>query len=330
VQLLVLSAIDVHQLLGYGDCVAAVRDALAELAAGQAYQPLRVIVSAPDAPGLMGLMPVHAPVGGYGLKAICITPSNPAAGLDAHQGIVLLSDGQTGEPLAVLNASAVTEIRTAAASVLATGLLARPDAGDLAVIGTGVQARAHIRAFSEAWPLRRVRVAGRDPARAAALAADLAPSGLLPGGVPLTACASAREAVAGADIIVTATSSARPVLALPWIAPGAHVNAVGACLPLARELDGATIAAAALFGDSRESVTSESGDYRLALAEGLIGPDHLQATLGELLAGTAPGRAHDDEITVFESLGLAVEDLAAARAAYAAALASGAGQRVSF
>jgi len=105
VQLLVLSAIDVHQLLGYGDCVAAVRDALAELAAGQAYQPLRVIVSAPDAPGLMGLMPVHAPVGGYGLKAICITPSNPAAGLDAHQGIVLLSDGQTGEPLAVLNDS---------------------------------------------------------------------------------------------------------------------------------------------------------------------------------------------------------------------------------
>jgi ornithine cyclodeaminase/alanine dehydrogenase-like protein (mu-crystallin family) len=238
---------------------------------------------------------------------------------------MVLSDGQTGEPLAVLNASAVTEIRTAAVSVLATDVLARPGAGDLAVIGTGVQARAHIRAFSQTRALRRIRVAGRDPARAAAFAAALGPQA----GLPVTACATAAEAVAGADIIVTATSSAQPVLRREWIADGAHVNAVGACLPAARELDGATVAAAALFCDSRESLARESGDYLLAVADGLAQPGHVRAELGEVLAGTAPGRADGTEITLFESLGLAVEDLAAALCAHQAA-AAGAGQWVSF
>jgi ornithine cyclodeaminase/alanine dehydrogenase-like protein (mu-crystallin family) len=352
-KLLVLSAADVHELLGFTDCADTMRAALTALASGRANQPLRAITRFDAAPGLMGLMPAyllpaqpgasgphgasgqHGPSGqhgayaqhgAYGLKAICITAGNPAAGLDAHQGLVLLSDGQTGEPLAVLNASAVTEIRTAAVSVVATDLLARPGAGDLAVIGTGVQARAHVLAFSQTRELSRVRVAGRDQAKAEAFVAALRPQV----SADLAASPSVRDAVAGADIIVTATSSAQPVLRREWISGGAHVNAVGACLPAARELDGATVAAAALFADSRESLTAESGDYLLALADGLVSPGHFRAELGEVLAGAAPGRAGDAEITVFESLGLAVEDLAAAQYAYEQAAAAGAGQWVDF
>jgi ornithine cyclodeaminase/alanine dehydrogenase-like protein (mu-crystallin family) len=326
--LLVLSAADVRQLLGYPDCVAALRSGLSALAAGQADQPLRVIIRPGVAPGLMGVMPAYlgGPGGGYGIKALTITPGNPAAGLDAHQGVMIVCDGPTGVPRAVLNASALTEIRTAAMSVLAADLLARPGAGDLAVIGTGVQARAHIRAFGATRELRRIRVAGRDAARAAAFAAGLQPE--IP--VPITACPSAADAAADADIIVTATNSAEPVLRRAWISAGAHVNAVGACFPAARELDSETIAAAALYCDSRAGLTSESGDYLLAVADGRAGPGVIRGELGEVLAGRAPGRTSDAEITVFESLGLAVEDLAAALHVCAAAAAAGVGQQADF
>jgi len=279
------------------------------------------------------LMPAyHQPSGaegqptGYGLKAICITAGNPAIGLDTHQGIVLLSSAQTGEPLAMLNASAVTEIRTAAVSAVATELLARADATELAIIGTGVQARAHLLAIAAARPLTGIRVAGRDQAKARRFAEGMRERAA----APVTACASAADAVAGAGIVVTATSSAEPVLRRDWLAPGAHVNAVGACVPQARELDTETMAAAALFTDSRQSAASEAGDYVLAQAEGAIGPDHIRAELGEVLAGTAPGRADDAEITVFESLGLAVEDLAAAALAYRKAAELGSGSWVEF
>ena len=237
---------------------------------------------------------------------------------------MLLSSAQTGEPLAMLNASAVTEIRTAAVSAVATGLLARADTTELAIIGTGVQARSHLLAIAAVRPLTGVRVAGRDQAKARRFVEDMrerAP-------VPVTACGSAADAVAGAGIVVTATSSAEPVLRRDWLAPGAHVNAVGACVPQARELDTETMAAAALFTDSRESAASEAGDYVLARAAGAIGPDHIRAEIGEVLVGAAPGRAGDAEITVFESLGLAVEDLAAAERAVARARELGIGTEV--
>jgi ornithine cyclodeaminase/alanine dehydrogenase-like protein (mu-crystallin family) len=309
-ELLVLSASDVHAALSYADCAAAMREALLALEAGRAQMPLRSVLRPSGAAGLVALMPSYlaAETGMYGLKAICITPSNPAAGLDTHQGVVLLSSGDTGEPVALLNASAVTEIRTAAVSVVATELLASAAAGDLAVIGTGVQARAHIRALDGARALATIRVAGRDPARTAEFAASLHGQTR----APVQACATARDAVEGAGIVVTATSSAEPVLERDWLAPGTHINAVGACLPSVRELDTATVAAAALFADRRDSVLTESGDYLLAAAEGGVGPEQVRAELGEVLAGTVPGRANATEITVFESLGLAIEDLAAA------------------
>lgn len=326
--MLVLSARDVHRLLPYDECADAMRDVLAALARGQAQQPLRTVLRPEGAAGLMALMPsyLQGDAAVYGLKAICITAGNPAIGLDAHQGIVLLSSAQTGEPVAVLNASAVTEIRTAAVSAVATGLLARPDADVLAIIGTGVQARAHLHAISGSRVLAQIRVAGRSHASAIRFAESMQDQAA----APVVACASAREAVAGAGIIVTATSSAQPVLECGWLAAGAHINAVGACLPAARELDSATMAAAALFADSRESVSSEAGDFRLALAAGAIGPDHVRAELGEILTGTAPGRSAEQEITVFESLGLAVEDLAAAALTYRKAMQAGAGCQAEF
>ena len=342
-KLLVLSARDVHELLPYGECADLVAGALAALARGEVYQPLRTVMQppgrgGPSQQGLMALMPaIRAGRGGapdpdaaYGLKAICIFPGNPGLGKDAHQGVVLLSSPDTGEPQALINASALTEIRTAAASVVATRLLARPDASELAIIGTGVQARAHAIALARDYaargrPLAGIRIAGRTPGRAAQAAAELSAAG-----VRAAACGSAAEAVAGAGVVVTATSSATPVLERSWLADGTHINAVGACLPHARELDSATMAAAAVFADSRESALAEAGDLRLAIAEHSTPPVHIRGEIGELLSGTVPGRTGDREITVFESLGLAAEDLAAAQGVYRNAARLGAGTWVDF
>jgi len=324
VKILVLAGHHVRELLPYAECADVMRHALAELARGQIQQPLRTVVRPRDAAGFMGLMPAYSPGAGYGLKAICITPGNPAIGKDAHQGGVLLFDVRTGEPLALVNASAVTEIRTAAVSAVATGLLAGPGAAELAIIGTGVQGRAHAHAIAATRPLAGIRLAGRDLARTREVAAELA--GQL--GVPVSAHDEVPAAVAGAGIVVTATTSPQPVLRREWLSPGAHVNAVGACVPSARELDSATMAEAAIFADSRESVSHEAGDYLLAERDGVVNP--VRAELGELLTGTAPGRAGDGELTVFESLGLAAEDLAAASYLYEKATRLGAGTPADF
>ena len=334
-ELLVLPGRAVRSVLSYPRCADAMREALAARARGEVFQPLRSILKPEGAAGMMALMPSYQPGSGYGLKAINVTPGNPAVGLDSHQGIVLLSEAESGQPIAVLNASAVTEIRTAAVSAVATEQLAVPGGDVLAIVGTGVQARSHLMAIAAIWPLAEVRIAGSAPARAAKFAADVAPAALAEvraSGVRVRACDSARAAVEGAHIVVTATSSATPVLEPEWLAPGTHINAVGACLPHTKELDTATVARAGFYADSRESVLAESGDYLLAAAEGAIGPEHIRAEIGDLLAGTAPdqGRRNPAEITIFESLGLAIEDLAAAVAAYHAARETGAGNWIEF
>jgi ornithine cyclodeaminase/alanine dehydrogenase-like protein (mu-crystallin family) len=332
-KLLVLSGREVHALLGYRECAGAMREALIALQTGRAQMPLRTVIRPEGAPGLVALMPSYRQGAGadratavYGLKAICITPANPADGLDTHQGVVLVSDGTTGEPLALMNASALTEIRTAAVSVVATELLARPEADVLAVIGTGVQARSHVLALQEARDLREIRLAGRTQERARQLAASLASEV----SAPVIASSSAQDALAGAGIVVTATSSAEPVLRAGWLAPGTHINAVGACLPTDRELDTATMASGVLFADRRDSLLNESGDYVLAAAEGAVAPEQVRAELGQILTGEAPGRQAAGELTIFESLGLAIEDLAAAGCAYDLAAAAGGGTWVEF
>jgi ornithine cyclodeaminase len=309
-------------------CIAVMGAALAALARGEVAQPLRAIFNPPGASGLLGLMPAYRSGADamYGLKAICVFPDNPTRELDAHQGGVLLFSGTTGAPLALMNASAITAIRTAAVSALATQTLALPDACELALIGAGVQARAHLAALAEVRALKRVRIVSRNIEHARALADSVRAAYAF----PIEPMTSVERAVRGADLIVTATNARTPVLRREWVADGAHINAVGACTPNARELDAGVVAAATLFVDSRESAVHEAGDYLLALGEGAITPAHIRAELGEVLTGRHPGRTAPAEITLFKSLGIGAEDLAAAAYVYQQAQTQGAGTWVEF
>ncbi len=320
--LLVLSEHDIRRLLDMESCIEAMTEVLASLARGELYQPLRFVVRPPDADGLLGLMPAHraGASAAYALKEIVVSPKNPARGLDAHQGGVLLHDGETGELVALLNASPITAIRTAAVSAVATRALARPDAGRVAILGAGVQARAHVDAMRAVLDDPEIRIWARRLETAEQLAAE----------VGAIVDPSPDSALFGAEVVCTTTSATEPVVHKRWLARGAHVNAVGSCLPTIRELDTETMAHASLFVDRRESALNEAGDYVLAAAEGAIGPDHIKAELGEVLAGMHPGREHEDELTVFESLGIAVEDLAAAELVVRRAREQGAGEEVPF
>ena len=284
--LLVLSEEDVERLLTMPECIEAMSDVLAALARGELFQPLRFVVRPPGTGALLGLMPAHraGERPAFALKEIVIAPSNPERGLDAHQGGVLLHDGETGELRALLNASPITAIRTAAVSAVATRALARPGARTVAIIGTGVQGAAHAEAMRAVLDEPEIRQWSRSS-----------------GG-------SAEEVVRGADVVCTCTTSREPVLRREWLAPGAHVNAVGASVPSARELDEETMRAATVVVDRRESALNEAGEL---LVPGLTG-EAIAAELGEVLTGAHPGRTAPDELTVFKSLGLAVEDLAAA------------------
>jgi ornithine cyclodeaminase len=323
-ELLVLPHDDVKRLLPMEDCIELMAEVLADLARGSVWQPLRFVIRPPNEPSLMGLMPGHRsqPQPAYGLKVICIFPGNPAKGIDAHQGGVLLFDGETGVPRALLDASAVTEIRTAAVSGVATRLLAREDTKELAILGSGVQARSHLEAMAKVRPFTLARVWSQTPEHARTFAAEAAAP------FPVESVDTAEEAVRGADVVVTATSAREPLVTHEWLAPGAHVNAVGSSIPTARELDADTVAAAALFADTRESMLNEGGDYLFAVRERGIGPEHIRAELGEVLIGAREGRRSADELTVFKSLGVAVEDLAAAELVYARAQDAGAGTAV--
>jgi ornithine cyclodeaminase len=321
--MLILNAQEVERLLDMPGCMAAMEEALVSLARGDFVLPLRPIVRAPEQNHLLGLMPTYR--GGdrplYALKTVAVFPDNPARGLDPHQGTVTLFDGGTGETLAVMNASPITAIRTAAVSGVATRALSRPESRVLAIIGAGHQADPHIAAMHEARQFEDIRISARTAESAERLAAEW----------PLArAVESNEEAVRDADVICTVTQSSEPVIELDWLKPGVHINAVGACFPHARELDSATVADSAFFTDRRESCINEAGDYVIALAEGAISDGHIRAELGEVLAGSASGRQSDDEITVFESLGLAVEDLASAEYLLGRAAESGTGTTLEF
>ena len=319
---LVLSDAEVRELLDMESCIDAMAEVLAALQREELVNPLRSIMFTPGPALGMGLMPAYA--GGhdsvFSLKEIVVSPPNSQRGLDPHQGGVLLHDGETGELRALLNASAVTEIRTAAVSGLATRLLARPESRVVAVLGAGVQGRSHIEAMRCVLPKAEIRLWSRGVERARALAEET--------GVSLVG--SAEEALAGADVVCTTTSSRYPIVSRSMLGPGTHVNAVGSSIPSARELDSATVAAASLFVDRRESTLHEAGDYLMAVQEQGIGPDHIKAELGELLEGVHPARVADDELTLFKSLGIAVEDLAAARLVVARARERGIGTEVEF
>jgi len=300
---------------------------LMTIARAEAILPLRNIVWLPENVGALGLMPAALlPSRVVGVKVVTFFWGNEGTELDTHQGAVLLFEAERGRLLAVIDATSITAIRTAAVSGVATRLLAQPDAANLALIGSGVQARTHLEAMMLARPIRRVRVASRQLERARGFAARESKRH----GVEIEPVASAREAAAGADVICTVTSSREPVLLGDWIAPGAHVNVVGSIGPTAREVDTAAMVRSRFYVDCRESTLNEAGDFLIPRKEGAIGDDHIRGEIGEVLLGKAPGRRSPQEITLFRGLGLAVEDVASARHIYEKARASGAGRLLEF
>jgi ornithine cyclodeaminase len=290
-------------------CIAAMEDVLSSLARGEAIQPLRSVLRLPAGKGAFGVMPgqVSKP-NAFGIKVITVFPGNEGTKYDSHQGAVLLFEPEHGTIVAVMDAASVTGIRTAAVSAVATRLLSREDAGDLAILGSGVQARSHLEAMRAVRKIRRLRVWSRNDANARSFA-EWAGQRF---GVTAETSATVRDAVADADIICTTTSSRVPILSGEWLSPGAHLNVVGSSVPTGREVDAEAVRRSRLFTDRIESAMAEAGDFLLARNEGVVTDSHLLGEIGELLVGTKAGRTSDADITMFKSLGLAVEDVASA------------------
>jgi ornithine cyclodeaminase len=313
------------------ECIEAMADAFRALAIGDARLPLRQVITIPGSPNLLALMPGQLGLNSrehqsaIGAKVITVFPGNDTTPLDSHLGVVLLFEAEMGRLLAIIDATSVTAIRTAAVSAVATKLLSKPDAGDLAILGAGVQAMTHLEAMRAVRTVRRVRVWSRTAQRRVRFA-ERAQQRF---GVAVDIMLSPEACVRGADLICTVTASREPVLRGNWIAEGAHVNAVGASLPTARELDTAAVTRSRLFVDRRESALAEAGDILIPMSEGAFNADHIRGDLGAVLMGAVPGRESARDVTLFKSLGLAIEDLAAARHIYEKGVALGTGVWVS-
>jgi ornithine cyclodeaminase len=320
---LLLSEKDVRAVLSMDDLIAAMEQALAQYSTGGARQPLRSVFDVGGQHAFHGVMPafIEQPPS-LGTKIVTVYASNITRGLPSHLATIILLDPETGGLRAVMDGRYITEARTAAASAASAKHLSKPDARVLAVIGSGVQAHSHIEALVRVRPIEEVRVWGRTPEHADALIAEIAPHIA----ARLTRSASAEQAVSGADLIALVTASREPVLRRAWVAPGAHICAVGACRPDQREMDTALVRDAVVFVDSRIGAIAEAGDIVIPMSEGAITEQHVVAELGQVIAGAAPGRPSADAITVYKSLGMAVEDVAAARLAWERAAARGLGR----
>ena len=282
----------VRDLLAMRDLIRAMSRALADLSSGNVIQPVRTVLSIDNHKGFFGVMPAYN--GSLGAKLVTFYPNNKDT--HTHHAVILLFRAETGEPMAMIDGRLITEMRTAAVSAVATDLLARRDSQVLAIIGSGVQARSHLEALRLVREFSEVRVWSPKNAKAFAEAHAV------------KAVESAEEAVRGADVIVVATASATPVLMGEWLSPGTHINAVGATLKNWRELDDETLTKSQLFVESREAAMRESGD--------VIAAGKIFAEIGEVITGSKSGRQSDDEITLFKSVGVAVEDIAAADLVY--------------
>ena len=319
----VLNEDDVRAVLTMRELIDAMASALAAYSTGRTAQPLRTVIEVGAEKAFFGVMPAWLPdAPALGTKLVTVYGGNPARGLPTHLATILLLDPATGALRALLDGRYITELRTAAVSAVSVRLLARAGASTLAIIGSGVQARSHLEALECVRPLRDVRVWSRSQERRERFVREMQPHTR----ASLTAAPDAEAAVAGADLIVLATSSRTPVLSSGWVADGAHLCAVGACRPDQREMDGALVARSVLFVDSRAGALAEAGDVVLAIQEGAIGADHIAGELGELAAGRVAGRKRDEQVTLFKSLGMAVEDVAAAHLAWERATARGLGR----
>jgi len=319
---LCLSEADIRAVLRMPDVIAAMETALAAFSSGQVVQPVRPVVEMRDAAFFAAMPGFLRDPAVLGAKLVSVIAANQARGLATHQACILLLDPETGMLTAVMDGRLITEMRTAAVSAVSAKYMARADAGVLAILGSGVQARSHLAALTAWRSFAEVRAWSPTAGHLHKFAAASP--------VPVHACASAAEAVRGADIIVLATAAETPAIAGAWVSPGAHVISVGACRPNQREIDPDLVARARVVVDSRASAFQESGDIVLGLCEGRFAEDHVVAELGEVVSGKASGRTSETEVTVFKSLGLAVEDLAAAHLAYQRARGQGRGIEIEF
>jgi len=310
-----------------GECMDVMAETLKMLSRGNAVNPLRHAMWLPDKAGLIGMMPAYlGDTEVMGLKAISVFPGNHTTDFDSHQGTVMLFETKNGRLLALMDASKITAIRTAAVSGVATRLLAREDASNLAILGSGVQAGTHLEAMRIARKITGVRVWSQHFDHAQKFA-DQASAGH---STPIKAVDTVEEAVDGADIICTVTSATEPVLQGDWISPGTHINAVGSSVAFARELDTAAVVKSKLFVDRKESTLNEAGDFLFPKNEGAIDDGHIRAEIGDILLDRIGGRDSAEEITLFKSLGLAAEDVASAYYIYQKLLKNKDGEWVEF
>jgi ornithine cyclodeaminase len=316
---------EVLRYLPMGECIDVMEGALRTTNEGNTLNPLRTALWLPDERGLLGVMPGYlGDPGVLGLKTVTVFPGNDATPYHSHQGSVMIFDTELGCPLAIMDAAEITAVRTAAVSGVATKLLANQDPRTLAILGSGVQARTHLAAMTCVRDLEAVRVWSRT----AANAAEFVESESEKYGVEITVASTVAEAVDGADIVCTTTAAQTPILEGAWLSPGAHVNAVGSSIKATRELDTQAVARSRVFVDRIESTVNESGDYLFAKEEGAIDEGHLLGELGDISLGKIEGRKTHEEITLFISLGLAIEDIAAAHHIYKKLEASGEGNWV--
>jgi ornithine cyclodeaminase len=303
------------------------QSAMIALSEGRAVVPLRSVMAMPAARGMLGSMPGYlADPECFGIKLVSLMPRNEPPRYSSHLGLVLLFESEHGCPVAILDAAEITALRTAAASGLATRLLARPDAGDLAILGAGEQARSHLQAMLAVRPLHRIRVWARDRRKAEVFAATEGARH----GVAIETTGSVPEAVEGADIICTLTKAREPILFGDWISSGAHLNVVGSSIASAAEIDTAAVARSRFFVDCRNSTVNEGGEYLRAVRSGAVTAAHIAAEIGEVANGTKPGRTSRDEVTLYKSLGVAPQDLASAHYVLEKARAAGIGQLIEF
>lgn len=301
-----ISAEEVYAALPIADCIDVIERAMIAVSHGEATLPLRSLMplGAGNAMGIMpgGLAEPHV----HGIKLVSLYPQNPRRGLSSHQGVILLFDTENGRPIAAVDGASVTAQRTAAASAAASRALARKDARVLAILGAGEQADHHLPAHLAVRPFDEVRVWTRTFANAQAFAARHAPSV-----GSIRAVASAREAVTGADVVVTATASPTAILMGAWLEPGQHVNLIGASVASAREIDDAGVARGRFFVDTLAGARAQAGEYIDALKAGAITEEHILGEIGRVYDGSLAGRLSDDDVTIYKSLGVAAQDLAA-------------------
>ncbi|MCX4999682.1 ornithine cyclodeaminase family protein [Streptomyces longwoodensis] len=326
--MLVLGRSQVEALLDMDALIDALAPAMADLSAGRASVPDRVAALVPEREGFLAAMPGHLPSAGALItKLVSLFPHNDGVRLPTHQALMVAFDPDTGRPAALLDGTAITAARTAACSALSARLLAREDATVLAVLGTGVQARAHARAICRVRPIREIRVAGRDAAKAAALAEEL--SARFEGEV--RAVSGYAEALDGADIAAATTHAVEPVIRRSWLTPGVHVTSVG-YNPAGREVDDATVTQALVCVESRQAALAPfpagSNDLLVPIRDGLITAEHVHAELGELVAGSRPGRTSPDQITLYKSVGVAAQDAAATALVVASAREQSIGEEI--